>query len=97
MASLVTIDSFRAHLRLEDDETSEDPLLQGMLDAAEAFVGLHLERSITTDDALTAADKLVIAQAVMVTACAWEADREGAGNLPPAAVTLLRPLRNLGR
>lgn len=90
MIDLVSLEDVRHQLRLDDDDTSEDVLLEGYIAAAARLCGAYTGLAIATaaDD-----DRAVIKQAMLMTIAHWHANRE-AGDAAPAAVAwLLRPIR----
>lgn len=49
--SLVPLETFKQHVKVEDDETAEDAVLQAYLDGAEGAVAGHLCRPLIAADA----------------------------------------------
>lgn len=94
MSELVDVEALRVQLRLAPDVTSEDDLLQRLLDAAHGGCAHWLDRELVdlTDD-----EEAVAAQAIVVWATAMYEDRAGGDGVPAAVVALLRPLRSLAR
>lgn len=108
MGSLVSLSQARAQVRLAEDETGEDTLLEGYIAAAERTCELRTGRFI--DDAaipagsavkpLDAGEQAVMRQAALLLIGHWFANREtvNVGNitsaLPFGTQVLLDPLRD---
>jgi uncharacterized phage protein (predicted DNA packaging) len=100
MASLVTLEQVRAHLRVDD--TTDAALIEGMVAAAERAVEIATERTIAPGLAeFGPEDSKIAAQAVLLLVTTWYDNRDGLGSgqataeLPHAVTWLLWPLKRL--
>jgi hypothetical protein len=66
--SLVPLATFKQHIKVEDDETDEDVVIQAYLDGAEGAVAAHLCRPLIASDATPTADTYEIPLLPAVTA-----------------------------
>lgn len=97
---LLTLETVRDHLRLEDDDTSQDGYLGILMLAAQRAVENHLDRNIRTALATFNNDDLVVVgQAMLLLIGNWFANREGAvvgvsaSEVPLAVEWLLAPIK----
>lgn len=66
--SLIPLDTFKQHVKVEDDEDAEDVVLQAYLDGAEGAVAGHLCRPLIAADANPAVDSYELPLPAAVTA-----------------------------
>lgn len=66
--SLVPLGTFKQHVKVEDDETAEDAVIQAYLDGAEGAVSGHLCRALIAADATPAVDSYELPLPPAVTA-----------------------------
>lgn len=99
--SAVNLDDFKKHVRA-DDYTDDDTLLQGYLDAAEAWVIRSTERTKTELETLTddGTFPLPLKHAVCMLAAHWFNQREAVSGgslqeVPYSLQALIKPYRKL--
>lgn len=98
---MVSLAELKTQARLEQDTNDEDGLLSILIVAARRACELHTGKIVVGDEPTIVADDdlAVFAQAVMMLAAHWYANREGAGagtaahEMPPAVRGLLEPFR----
>jgi len=98
--SQISVADVKPHLSVASDDTGNDTLIQGYIDAAEAWVVSHLRRDLATE--FPTDWPPAILQAVRMLVAHWYEAREAVAATPGGAAVpygpkaLLAPYRDLG-
>lgn len=94
MAEPVTVSQLEVQLRLPAGQSGEAVYLNSLIVAARRQVEHYTNGTLVGDaPTITDADAVMAGQAILLLAAYWYDHRDAAGEMPPAVVALIWPLR----